>query len=82
VPAGYVQTVYDPQLGLSQDKSRYVVTDNAIPATMPAPGLPFSLVFRADPGREDLILKAASAYQAASRRRVSPPAFKPLPGEP
>ena len=45
---------------------------------MPAPGLPFSLVFRADPGKEDLILKVASAYQAASKRRVPPPAFGPL----
>jgi hypothetical protein len=35
-------------------------------------------VFRADPGKEDLILKVASAYQAASKRRVPPPAFGPL----
>jgi hypothetical protein len=31
---------------------------------------------------EKLALKAASAYQAASKRRVPPPAFGPLPGEP
>jgi hypothetical protein len=31
---------------------------------------------------EHLIFKAASAYQAASKRRVPPPAFGPLPGEP
>jgi len=82
VPAGYVQTVYDPVLVLSPDKTRYISTNNDTPTTLPPPGLPFSLVFRADPGREDLILKAASAYQAASKRRVPPPAFKPLPGEP
>jgi amidase len=35
-----------------------------------------------EPGREPLALKAASAYQSASKRRVPPPAFKPLPGEP
>jgi Asp-tRNA(Asn)/Glu-tRNA(Gln) amidotransferase A subunit family amidase len=45
---------------------------------LPAPGLPFSLVFRAEPGAEDLILKAASAYEAASKRRVLPPAFGPV----
>jgi hypothetical protein len=45
------------------------------------PGIPFSLVFRSEPGREDLTLKVASAYQAASKRRVSPPAFGPVPGE-
>jgi len=43
-----------------------------------APGLPFSLVFRAEPGREDIALKIASAYEAASRRRIPPPAFGPL----
>jgi Asp-tRNA(Asn)/Glu-tRNA(Gln) amidotransferase A subunit family amidase len=43
-----------------------------------APGLPFSLVFRAEPGAEDRILKVASAYEAASRRRVSPPLFTTL----
>jgi amidase len=67
---------------LSADKKRYIPTNNNTPTDLPAPGLPFSLVFRAEPGREDVILKVASAYEAASRRRVPPPAFGPLPGEP
>ena len=79
IPAGFVTTVSDPVFVLSADKKSYVATNNNTPTVLPAPGLPFSLVFRADPGREDLILKAASAYEAASRRRVSPPAFGPLP---
>ena len=82
IPAGYVRTVYDPVFTLSEDKQRYIPTNNTTPTTLPAPGLPFSLVFRADPGREDVILKVASAYQSASQRRVPPPAFGPLPGEP
>ncbi|NOT26523.1 MAG: amidase [Acidobacteria bacterium] len=82
VPAGFVTTVYDPYFVLSADKRRYVATGNSTPTTLPSPGLPFSLVFRADPGREDVILKVASAYEAASKRRVPPPAFGPLPGEP
>jgi amidase len=82
IPAGYVQTVYDATYRLSGDKKRYIPTTNTAPATVPPPGMPFSLVFRADPGREDLILRAASAYQMASRRRVPPPMYKPLPGEP
>jgi Asp-tRNA(Asn)/Glu-tRNA(Gln) amidotransferase A subunit family amidase len=45
---------------------------------LPAPGLPFSLVFRAEPGREDVILRIASAYEAASRRRIAPPRFGPI----
>jgi amidase len=82
IPAGYVTTVYDPVFVLSPDKKRYIPTSNNTPTTLPAPGLPFSLVFRADPGKEDVILRVASAYQAASKRRVPPPQFGPLPGEP
>ena len=82
VPAGYVRTVYDPVFVLSADKKRYVPTNNNTPIIVPEPGLPFSLVFRAEPGKEDIILKLASAYQAASKRRVPPPAFGPLPEEP
>jgi amidase len=82
IPAGYVQTVYDATFTLSPDKRRYIPTNNNTPATVPAPGLPFSLVFRAEPGREDVILKVASAYQMASKRRVPPPMYKPLAGEP
>ena len=82
IPAGYVQTVYDPVFTLSPDKKRYIPTVNNTSITVPPPGLPFSLVFRAEPGREDVILKVASAYQMASKRRVPPPMYKPLPGEP
>ena len=82
IPAGYVRTVYDPVFVLSAEKKRYIPTNNNTPATLPAPGLPFSLVFRAEPGKEDTILKIASAYEAASKRRIPPPEFGPLPGEP
>ena len=75
VPAGYVTTVYDPTFVLSADKKSYVATNNNEATTLPAPGLPFSLVFRAEPGAEDRILKVASAYEAASTRRIPPPGF-------
>jgi hypothetical protein len=78
IPAGYVQTVYDARFALSPDKKDYVSVVNDTPTPVPAPGMPFSLVFRAEPGQEAAILKAASAYQAASKRRVSPPQFPPL----
>lgn len=78
VPAGYVTTVYDPVFALSEDGRRYVSAPSDKPTAIPAPGLPFSLVFRAEPGKEDVLLKVASAYEAASRRRVPPPAFGPL----
>ena len=78
IPAGYVREVYDATFTLSPDKRRYVATNNNTPTMAPAPGLPFSLVFRAEPGAEDRILRVASAYEAASRRRVPPPAFRAL----
>ena len=78
-PAGYVTTVYDPVYALSADGMRYVSKASHVPTAIPAPGLPFSLVFRAEPGREDVLLQVASAYEAASRRRIPPPAFGRLP---
>ncbi len=80
IPAGYVTTVYDPVFQLSPDGARYLSVPSNVPTTIPEPGLPFSLVFRADPGKEDIILKIASAYEAASKRRIPPPAFGALPG--
>jgi Asp-tRNA(Asn)/Glu-tRNA(Gln) amidotransferase A subunit family amidase len=78
IPAGYVTTVYDPVYQLTPDGKRYVSKASDTPTTIPAPGLPFSLVFRAEPGKEDVLLKVASGYEAASQRRVPPPNFPPL----
>ena len=78
VPAGYVTTVYDPVFKLSEDRTVYESVQSETPTELPAPGLPFSLVFRAEPGKEDLLLEIASSYEAASRRRVPPPDFGPL----
>ena len=79
IPAGYVTTAYDPVYKLNEDGTRYISAPSLKPTTIPAPGLPFSLVFRAEPGREDVLLKVASAYEAASRRRIPPPNFGLLP---
>jgi amidase len=78
IPAGYVTTVYDPIFALSLDDARYVPVPSDTPTALPPPGLPFSLVFRAEPGKEDVVLRIASAYEAASKRRIPPPAFGPL----
>ena len=79
--AGYVTTAYDAVFALSPDRRKYVGAASDKPTTIPAPGLPFSLVFRAEPGKEDILLKIASAYEAASKHRVPPPAFGPLPAK-
>ena len=78
IPAGYVTTAYDPVYKLTPDGKRYVSQASDEPTTIAAPGLPFSLVFRAEPGKEDVLLRIASAYEAASQRRVPPPNFPPL----
>jgi amidase len=79
IPAGYVTTVYDPVYKLSADGTKYVSAASDKPSRIPEPGLPFSLVFRAEPGREDVLLRIASSYEAASKRRIAPPNFPPLP---
>src|SRR5262249_6042367 len=79
IPAGYVTTAYDPVFGLSGDGTRYVPVPPRTPTVLPEPGLPFSLVFRAEPGREDVLLRIASAYEAATRHRAPPPGFGPVP---
>ena len=79
IPAGYVTTAYDPVFALNGDATKYVSAASDVPTTIPEPGLPFSLVFRTEPGKEDILLKVASAYEAASQRRVPPPDFGPLP---
>ena len=75
VPAGYVTTVYDPVFALNKSRTRYISMPSMTPTIIPEPGLPFSLVFRAEPGREDVLLKIAATYEAASKRRIPPPAF-------
>jgi len=40
------------------------------------------LSFWAGPGEESTILKAAAAYEAATKHRRPPAAFGPLSGEP
>lgn len=79
IPAGYVTTVYDPVFKLSADGTKYVAVQSDTPTVLPEPGLPFSFVFRCEPGKEDVLLRVASSYQNASRRRVMPPAFGPIP---
>ena len=60
------------------DGKRYVSQASDKPTKIPEPGLPFSLVFRCEPGKEDIVLRIASAYEAASKRRIPPPAFGAL----
>jgi amidase len=82
VPAGFVQEAYDPVFKLNADATAYEPVQSDLKTKLAAPGLPFSFVFRAEPGKEDLLLEIASTYEAASRRRIPPPDFGPIPMRP
>ena len=56
----------------------YIIMHVSNPTLVDDPGLPFSLVFRAEPGKEAVLLNIASAYEGASNRRIPPPSFGPL----
>jgi len=70
-----VQVAYDAKFRLEDDCKSYAYKASEEPTNLPKPGLPFSLVFRTEPGKEDVALRIASSYEQASRRRVPPPAF-------
>ncbi|HLQ78970.1 MAG TPA: amidase, partial [Terriglobia bacterium] len=78
VPAGYVTTAYDPKYVLSEDETEYIAVTGSIKTELPHP-MPISMMFWAGPGSDSDVIKAASAYEAATHHRVPPPAFGPLP---
>jgi amidase len=81
VPAGYTQTTYDPEYVLSPDKKEYFEVTGTVRSTLPHP-MPISLMFWAAPSNEPALIKASSAYEAATHHRVPPPDYGPVPGEP
>lgn len=80
-PAGFTDVVYDSQFVLADDHRSYVATAGTV-ASKPAAPLPISIEYWAGPGDEGVMLKVASAYEAATRHRKPPPGFPPLKGEP
>ena len=81
VPAGFNQVVYEPRFVLNTARNDYTAVTGDERALLDTP-LPISMMVWAGPGDEAAVLKVASAYEAATKHRVPPPAFGPLPGEP
>jgi Asp-tRNA(Asn)/Glu-tRNA(Gln) amidotransferase A subunit family amidase len=77
VPAGYVTTTYDPKYVLTPDKMDYMAVTGDVQSKLPYP-MPISLMFWGGPGTDSDVIKAASAYEAATHHRVPPPMFGPL----
>jgi amidase len=78
VPAGFNTVVYEPRFQLNAAKDGYVAVANEDMPTTLAFALPVGISFWAGPGDEGVIIKAAAAYESASRRRKEPPAFGPV----
>jgi amidase len=79
VPAGYTTTVYEPQFVLSADKKTYTSVTGQVESKLPNP-MPISLMVWAGPGGDATVIKVSSAYEAATKHRVPPPAFGPVLG--
>ena len=80
VPAGYNQIVYEPGFALSADRTRYNYVSGSQRSSLPRP-MPISMMLWSGPGEEPVLIKIASAYEAATKHRVPPPDFGPLPEE-
>jgi amidase len=79
VPAGFNTVVYDPRFALNAAKDGYVsIANDDAPSTLPFP-MPVGMSFWGGPGDEGVIIKAAAAYEAATRHRKEPQAFGPVP---
>jgi Asp-tRNA(Asn)/Glu-tRNA(Gln) amidotransferase A subunit family amidase len=73
--------MYEPFFRLNPANTSYLGTSNTVKTPLANP-LPFGISFWAGPGDEGIMIKAASAYELATKHRYPPPAFGPLPGEP
>jgi Asp-tRNA(Asn)/Glu-tRNA(Gln) amidotransferase A subunit family amidase len=77
VPAGYVTIAYDPKYVLSEDKTEYIAVTGSVESKLPHP-MPISMMFWAGPGSDSMVIKAGSAYEAATHHRIPPPDFGPV----
>ncbi len=75
VPAGFTTHVYDRIRDASSPDGTRLVGPVAAK-------LPVGIDFLSRPFSEPLLLRIASAYEAATKHRAPPPAFGPLRGEP
>lgn len=77
VPSGFTTTTFDPQYELSADRKTYRSVTGQVESKLPHP-MPISLMIWSAPGEDATVVKIASAYEAATRHRMPPPAFGPL----
>ncbi len=81
VPAGFADVSYEPTFVLSADGTKYESVAGTVATKLRNP-LPFNIGFWAAPGEEAVVIKVASAYEAATHHRRPPAGFGPVRGEP
>jgi len=74
VPAGFTQIVYDQKYELTPDKKDYIEVTGDVESRLPYP-MPISMMFWSGPGSDASVIRAASAYEAATHYRTPPPSF-------
>ena len=74
VPAGFTQIVYDQKYALTPDKKDYLEVTGDVESRLPYP-MPISMMFWSGPGSDASVIRAASAYEAATHYRTPPPSF-------
>jgi Asp-tRNA(Asn)/Glu-tRNA(Gln) amidotransferase A subunit family amidase len=75
VPAGFNTIVYEPDYVLNAAKNGSVAAANEERRSTLEFPLPVGISFWAGPGDEDVVIRSAAAYEAATRHRKAPPAF-------
>ncbi len=77
VPAGFNDIVYEPKFVLNDDKDGYDSVTNTDETRLEI-ALPVGISFWAGPGDEPIIIRAASAYEAATGHRAPSANFGPV----
>ena len=77
MPAGFNRIVYDPEYVLNEDRDSYDNVTGTRRTELDA-ALPVGISFWAGPGDEPIVLRVASAYEAATKHRRPPPDFGPV----
>lgn len=80
VPAGFNRIVYEPSYVLNEKKDGYERKTGTEKTELDA-ALPVGISFWAGPGDEPILLRAASAYEAATGHRAPPSDFGPVGSE-
>jgi len=75
---GVTYFFYEPGFALNTDKTRYIYVSGTQRSLLPRP-MPISMMLWSGVGEEPTLIKIASAYEAATKHRVPPPDFGPLP---